>query len=225
MKSYLLETFFQAETQLKSFQQKEEPKMFSKSMFSWLILIPLLISSVSCDSQPQNVANTNLNAAPSPVAATANFELQSFLQRTGISNYRTEGVGGFPTNVEIKRTGRYVRIQLNGANYLSLAEVQVFGEVQSQPVNLAAGKPARQSTTNSGGEARRAVDGNTNGAWSINSVTHTDNELQAWWEVDLGSSQKIGKISVWNRTDPCCQDRLRDFYVLVSDTPFSNTSK
>ncbi len=36
-------------------------------------------------------------------------------------------VAGRPTAVPVGVLGRYVRIQLAGANYLSLAEVQVFG--------------------------------------------------------------------------------------------------
>jgi len=31
------------------------------------------------------------------------------------------------TTIPVNTTGRYVRVQLNGANYLNLAEVQVFG--------------------------------------------------------------------------------------------------
>ncbi|MEU7897404.1 discoidin domain-containing protein [Nonomuraea sp. NPDC049152] len=50
------------------------------------------------------------------------------------------------------------------------------------------------------------------------SVTHTGLEPQPWWQVDLGTSQPIGEVAVWNRTD-CCADRLTDYYVLVSETP------
>jgi hypothetical protein len=41
----------------------------------------------------------------------------------------------------------------------------------------------------------------------------------AWWEVDLGEVYDIDHITLWNRTD-CCTDRLREFYVFVSDVPF-----
>lgn len=33
----------------------------------------------------------------------------------------------FPTSIDVKATGRYVRVQLAGTNYLHMAEVQVFG--------------------------------------------------------------------------------------------------
>src|SRR6266511_3878208 len=88
--------------------------------------------------------------------------------------------------------------------------------------NLAWGKATSQSSTGFGGNSSRGVDGNTNGNWSDNSVTHTNNEHQPWWLVDLGSVQQIGTVKLWNRTD-CCGERLSNFYVLVSDNPFSST--
>jgi RHS repeat-associated protein len=88
--------------------------------------------------------------------------------------------------------------------------------------NLAWGKATSQSSTSFGGNSSRGVDGNTNGNWGDNSVTHTNNEHQPWWQVDLGSVQQIGTVKLWNRTD-CCGERLSNFYVLVSDNPFSST--
>jgi RHS repeat-associated protein len=88
--------------------------------------------------------------------------------------------------------------------------------------NLAWGKVTSQSSTGWGGNSSRGVDGNTNGSWSDNSVTHTQFEHQPWWQVDLGSVQQIGTVKLWNRTD-CCGERLSNFHVLVSDNPFSST--
>ena len=88
--------------------------------------------------------------------------------------------------------------------------------------NLALGKTATQSSTYLSGVASRGVDGNTDGNWANNSVTHTNNEYQPWWQVDLGSVQQIGTVKVWNRTD-CCGERLSNFFVLVSDAPFIST--
>ncbi len=91
------------------------------------------------------------------------------------------------------------------------------------PTNLALGKPARQSSTAYGevGTAAAAVDGNTDGAWNDRSVTHTDME-NGWWEVDLGSVCEIRSVRVWNRTD-CCRERLRDFRILVSESPITGS--
>ena len=57
-----------------------------------------------------------------------------------VSSYHTTGQGGRPTSVAVNRTGRYVRVQLAGANYLSLSEVQVWG----------GGAPANHSLSVSG---------------------------------------------------------------------------
>ncbi len=92
----------------------------------------------------------------------------------------------------------------------------------SAQTNLASGKPATQSSTNSG-TPQLAVDGNTDGNYFNGSVTHTLLDAQAWWQVDLGSVSSISDVRVWNRTD-CCSDRLSNFYVLVSDAPFSSTN-
>lgn len=84
--------------------------------------------------------------------------------------------------------------------------------------NLAQGKVATQASTYSTAAASRAVDGNTNGVYSGNSVSHTNSAApQDWWQVDLGSTNRIDVVQLWNRTD-CCADRLKDFYVLVSPT-------
>lgn len=90
--------------------------------------------------------------------------------------------------------------------------------------NLARGKPAVQSSLASGGVPERGVDGNTNGAWSSGTITHTDFQQEAWWQVDLGAAATVGEVVVWGRQDGCCKERLNDYYVLVSDTPFTSES-
>jgi NedA-like, galactose-binding domain len=105
---------------------------------------------------------------------------------------------------------RFVRIQLRGNNPLSLAEVQVFA-----PTDLAAGRTATQSSTAFDGDAARAVDGNTDGDWGAGSVTSTEDEPQAWWQVDLGAVTDLGKVVLYNRTD-CCSERLADLQILAS---------
>jgi hypothetical protein len=127
------------------------------------------------------------------------------------------------TSIPVGAKGRYVRVQLSGINNLSLAEVQVLGTGGSPaPANLALGRATSQSSTlpsyatsGSGG----AVDGNTDGNFFDGSVTHTNLDTNAWWQVDLGASAAIGSVVVWNRTD-CCGTRLSDYWVFVSDTPF-----
>src|SRR5581483_9136794 len=89
--------------------------------------------------------------------------------------------------------------------------------------NLAEGKSTSQSSTLPGvpgATSGSAVDGNTDGNFYDGSVTATNLDPNAWWQVDLGSSASIQSIEIWNRTD-CCISRLNDFWVFVSDTPFN----
>ena len=72
------------------------------------------------------------------------------------------------------------------------------------------------------GGASAAVDGNTDGNFFNGSVTHTNSEANAWWQVDLGSSANITSIAIYNRTD-CCGDRLGDYWIFISNTPFNST--
>src|SRR5687767_202037 len=84
-------------------------------------------------------------------------------------------------------------------------------------VNWALTGTASQSSELGGGSAERAIDGNRDGHWPNNSVTHTTNlDEMPWWEVDLGEAKPIGAISVWFRTD-CCFNRSDDFTLVVYD--------
>jgi hyaluronoglucosaminidase len=87
---------------------------------------------------------------------------------------------------------------------------------------LARGKKATQiSDYDWGGSfpfsADKSVDGDR-----FNFSTTSGREAQPWWQVDLGTSADLEKIKVYNRTD-CCAGRTKDYYVLVSDQPFTGT--
>jgi len=87
--------------------------------------------------------------------------------------------------------------------------------------NLAYGLTATESSIYNGKGpsatvASRAVDGDTNGNWNDGSVSGTNNDSKAWWQVDLGSSKLIQQINIFNRTD-CCMDRLTNYSVTIFD--------
>jgi len=84
-------------------------------------------------------------------------------------------------------------------------------------VNLALGKPARQSSTYVGWGATNAVDGITSGNMHQYPGSHTQKEANAWWQVDLGGASPIEAVTIWNRTD-CCAERLVNYVVKLSDT-------
>ena len=118
------------------------------------------------------------------------------------------------------KKARYVRIELEGNNALSLAEVQVL-----RAENIAWKKQATQSSTAYGGNANRALDGNTNSSYSQNSITHTNFEKQAWWQVDLGRSEQVGLVRLFNRGDGELAKRLSNFDVILYDEKGQEVSK
>jgi hypothetical protein len=89
--------------------------------------------------------------------------------------------------------------------------------------NLALGRTAAQSSSYGGtSNAQNAVDGNTDGNYVDGSITHTNQESTPWWQVTLTAPATINNVVIWNRTD-CCTDRLSDYWVFVSNTPFAAT--
>ena len=118
------------------------------------------------------------------------------------------------------KKARFVRIELEGHNALSLAEVQVL-----RAENIAWKKQASQSSTAYGGDANRALDGNTNSTYSQNSITHTNFEKQAWWQVDLGRSEQVGFVRLFNRGDGELAKRLSNFDVILYNDKGEEVSK
>ncbi len=96
-------------------------------------------------------------------------------------------------------------------------EVTSDGAVLDVPGrNLAIFGSASQTTTGFGGNAERANDGNTNGAYPAGSVTHSNGDEMGSWTVQLFGESTIDSIVVWNRTD-CCSHRLINTKVSVLD--------
>ena len=83
--------------------------------------------------------------------------------------------------------------------------------------NIAAHKPASQSSIAYGGEASRAVDGNRDNAWSHRSVSHTDFQDHSWWKVDLEKEESVGTVRIYNRGDGDVAKRLSNFDVILLD--------
>ena len=86
--------------------------------------------------------------------------------------------------------------------------------------SVTANVSARQSSEG-GGKAALAVDGNTSGVFAEGSVTHTTSEPGAWLEIDLGTSQPVGSVRLWNRTE--APQRLSEYWLTITDTPAKPT--
>ncbi|MFO0577560.1 MAG: discoidin domain-containing protein [Polyangia bacterium] len=140
------------------------------------------------------------------------FDVMTSTDGTTWQTTSYNGTQPSPLTVNFDRLARYVKIKLRGTGILNLSEVQVLQKTPGR--NLAKGMPTSQSSTAYGGEAARAVDGNTDGAYGSGSVTHTDLQYKPWWWVGLGSAQPVSWVVLHNRTD-CCAERLSNFTVWV----------
>jgi len=120
---------------------------------------------------------------------------------------------------EKRLSGRYVRVELEGdARTLTLAEVQVF----EAGVNVAPSGSCTQSSINWGGDAARAIDGNTSPRWGDGAQTHTmEGQPDPWWELDLGQERNIDEIVVFNRVEEnnlALSSRLDGFRLRILDS-------
>ena len=165
------------------------------------------------DAYPERLTDYWVFVSSTPFDTALTPPQQAAVAGVWSSHQTTQG--GIPTSIPTAASGRYVMVQLSGTGELSLAEVRVFGVL-----NLAVGKSATQSSTFSGRVAARAVDGNTSGNWALDSVSSTNSQANAWWQVDLSAVEAIAAIEVFNRTD-AVPERLSDYWVFVSETPFS----
>jgi azurin/lysophospholipase L1-like esterase len=113
--------------------------------------------------------------------------------------------------------GRYIRISLPRNGTLTLSEVEVYSDGK----NVGPKGKASQSSTSHDAGAQRAVDGNNSGRFGDGGQTHTaENELNPWWELDLGSELPLDKVVLWNRTEENGQfvSRLDGYTLTILDT-------
>src|SRR5262249_49148951 len=165
--------------------------------------------------------------SPEPVAVTANAdarELPLTVKQVSALRLEAKEPAAFPVRrvtaavvppQTSRPSGRFVRVELPGpGRILSLAEVQIFrgGE------NVAGKGTAKQSSTDYEGEAKRAIDGVTEGDYyKKNSVTHTAAEADPCGEADFKAGGPIDRIVIWNRPDGGVGVRLANFRLVILD--------
>ncbi|XP_038068540.1 pentraxin fusion protein-like [Patiria miniata] len=113
---------------------------------------------------------------------------------------------------------RYISVDIPRTGTLQLCEVTA----EEVPLDQCAtkrfgivGKPATQSSSHGSGlyPAGKAVDGSSSTILYPDShCSHTNNERNPWWRVDLGSQQCVTKVTILNRGD-CCSERLKNAIV------------
>lgn len=91
-------------------------------------------------------------------------------------------------------------------------------ENHCREANVAVGAGASQISTYQNGTADRAVDGNTEGDFTLGSVTSTLAGWQNFWTANLGQNYPVESVRIWPRTD-IGNGGLDPFYVFVSANP------
>ena len=125
------------------------------------------------------------------------------------------------SNANVMTPGYWMLFAVDYSGVPSEAHVVKVQSVDSLFDNLALQGIASQSSNYIDNIASRATDGNTNGQFNDDSVTHTNADANSWWELDLEQVAYVESIRLWNRTD-CCSDRLSNFYVFASEQPFTS---
>ena len=110
----------------------------------------------------------------------------------------------------------------DGRGGTDTVELEVDVLANAPEDNIALGKPAAISTTDQGGLASRAVDGNTSGNFNSGSVALSGQQRTPYWEVDLEGRYNLDSIRISPRTDGGFGDPLTDYWILVSDNPFES---
>eukprot|EP00795_Rhopilema_esculentum_P011497 gene11497-21714_t len=87
--------------------------------------------------------------------------------------------------------------------------------------NIALHRPTMQSSSWDGFDSSgRAVNGQTGTDHGAGYCTHTNEQYQPWWRVDLGTKYSVGTVKVTNRGDSNAH-RLANFYIFVGDKTWS----
>uniref|UniRef100_A0A8C6TL17 Fucolectin tachylectin-4 pentraxin-1 domain-containing protein n=1 Tax=Neogobius melanostomus TaxID=47308 RepID=A0A8C6TL17_9GOBI len=105
---------------------------------------------------------------------------------------------------------------------LFLLFLKTISALSENKTNLALGGEATQIDTYDGpGVASNAIDGNTDSNYHHGSCTHTLENTNAWWRVDLRDSYFITSVTVTNRGD-CCARRLNGAQIRVGNSLLNN---
>ena len=182
--------------------------------------------SLSYNIAVSNTGNYNIDFRVASRQNGTSFDI--YLDNNNIGSLSSPATGGWQiwetisTNISLTEGNHTFRLVATGTgwniNWIDFSEANEQGNnTEVSTNNLALNGTASQSSTAHLGSAERAIDGNTNGFYSGDSVTHTSSLTGSSWQVNLRAQSDIQEIVIYNRTDSCCRTRLSNFTVSILD--------
>ncbi|XP_073488976.1 uncharacterized protein [Aquarana catesbeiana] len=121
--------------------------------------------------------------------------------------------------------GRYVSVVIPGrSDQLVLCEVEVYAKenvAMNAEVNVARNGTASQSSVHQSRMicyANKAIDGNADGDFNNGFCSHTMEDYEPWWHLDLKKTYSISSIVITNRQG-FYMERLLGAEILIGDSP------
>uniref|UniRef100_A0A674A5T1 Fucolectin tachylectin-4 pentraxin-1 domain-containing protein n=2 Tax=Salmo trutta TaxID=8032 RepID=A0A674A5T1_SALTR len=134
----------------------------------------------------------------------AEIRIGNSLENNGTNNPRCVVISHIPAGETHsfqcnKMEGRYIVVVIpDRKEYLTLCELEVYG---TPAVNVALKGVATQSSLYGDGQAHNAIDGNRESNYHKRSCTHTAQETNPWWRVDLLDVYRVTAVTITNRGD------------------------
>ncbi|MDO5979786.1 discoidin domain-containing protein [Flavivirga spongiicola] len=168
--------------------------------------------------QAQPLTVEVINTSTSNVIATLDVTENNGSYIANFSSTVAEMGVGIGDNVKIAFKVTYDNKGEEGFDYNAVLSYDFI--IRDKSPNLALNKPATASAEAWGTVAASAVDGVQNGGYpNIIHTNEADGE-DSWFEVDLGAVVNVRQVNIWNRAD-CCADRLTNYHIFISETPFT----
>ena len=123
---------------------------------------------------------------------------QTFMPSPANSVWGTSSMRG-----SVGRRLRFERLDQN-PDFITFAELEVWGSPQAVPVNLALNRPVSASPADPDTPAARGNDGNLDGDYTLPGNPIYQSAAAAvgqFWQVDLGAELPIDYVTLFNRTD------------------------
>uniref|UniRef100_A0A3Q0QXE7 Fucolectin tachylectin-4 pentraxin-1 domain-containing protein n=1 Tax=Amphilophus citrinellus TaxID=61819 RepID=A0A3Q0QXE7_AMPCI len=156
----------------------------------------------------------------------AEIRIGNSLENNGNNNPSANIILPPPILLSGVMVGRFVNVFLPGQKKtLTLCEVEVYAAQAGVGLlpNVALNRQAAQSSTWYGPVfgPSKANDGCVNGNLNSGCCSHTSNDLDAWWRVDLLAAHKVTAVTIINRQDAVLE-RIIGVQILIEDSVVQN---